>query len=46
MLIILTAILFFNLSENGRDEIASQVIFLTGMSISWWFGDRYKGGGK
>ena len=46
MLIILTCILFFQLSESGQDEIASQVIFLTGMAISWWFGDRYKGGGK
>lgn len=46
MLIVLTAILFFNLSEEGQDEIASQVIFLTGMAISWWFGDRYKGSGK
>lgn len=46
MLIILTGVLFFQLSEAGQDEIASQVIFLTGMAISWWFGDRYKGGGK
>ena len=43
-LIVLTGILFFQLSAEGQDEIAAQVIFLTGMAVSWWFGDRYKGG--
>lgn len=43
-LIVLTGILFFQLSTEGQDDIAAQVIFLTGMAVSWWFGDRYKGG--
>ena len=43
-LIALTGILFFQLGEEGQDSIATQVIFLTGMAVSWWFGDRYKGG--
>lgn len=43
-LIVLTGILFFQLGQEGQADIASQVIFLTGMAVSWWFGDRYKGG--
>lgn len=46
LLIALTAIIFFNLPGDGRDAIANQVVFLTGMAISWWFGDRYTGSAK
>jgi len=46
LLIALTAVLFFNLDQGGKNDIAQQVIFLTGMAISWWFGDRYTGSAK
>ena len=46
LLIALTTLIFFNLAEGDRDEVASQVVFLTGMAISWWFGDRYTGSAK
>jgi hypothetical protein len=44
LLITLTAIVYMNATEEVRADVAAQVIFLTGMTISWWFGDRYKPG--
>lgn len=46
VLLILTAIIYTKATEAVRADIAAQVIFLTGMTISWWFGDRYKRPGK
>jgi len=46
MLIVLTAFVFFNAPNETQYHVAQQIIFLAGMAVSWWFGDRYKSNAK
>jgi hypothetical protein len=39
-LIILTGIIYFSATNNGKIDIESAVVFMLGASIAWWFGDR------
>ena len=41
MLLAMTVGIYIDASEVAiRADIAQQVVFLTAMSVSWWFGDR------
>jgi hypothetical protein len=40
MLIAITAGITFTFPTATSYDIANQVIYLTGMSVAWWFGDR------
>ncbi len=39
-LILMTTVVYFEADLGTRILVTDQILFLTGMSVSWWFGDR------
>lgn len=35
-----TVFIYHTIDPNTKSDIAAQVVFLTGLAVSWWFADR------
>jgi hypothetical protein len=31
---------YAGLSGDGRADIGNQIVYMAGMAVAWWFGDR------